>query len=102
MKKYNISKIRREYTYLFSQNLFKRIIKRYIFNKIKNTNTNTTDYFFDLNYFIENIDRIKKFKNKTIEIMCHPSINNNDFNTLMSDEFKHIKEYFTLISYKDL
>jgi hypothetical protein len=102
MKRFKIFKMRREFTYLHKQNIAKKLVKKSIIKKIRSNNIITTDYFFDLAYFIKNIELINRFKNKTIEIMCHPSTNSSDFNTLISNDFAIIKKQLQIIGHKDL
>lgn len=60
-----------------------------------------TDLFFSYSYFCENVRNIK-YKNKTIELMCHPGLKNYDFETKMIEQGQLIKLIdFSLITYNN-
>lgn len=61
-----------------------------------------TDLFFSYSFFCHNLKHIK-YKNKTIELMCHPGLKNYKAETKMIERGELIKLIdFTLITYRNL
>ncbi len=104
MKKNKIKKIRKPYTRLGEYSKIKEPFKQYFKYVMKRNKFVLPDFFFDITYFMQNINMILKLRpDSVIEVMCHPSIDGNeDYKILTSSEYGKILSKFEKISYNDL
>ena len=100
----SIPAIRNAYTYFANDRFPKKLMKNFFRKLVAARCIRTTDYFFSIDYFMSNLDKVLKLPvSSTIELMCHPDISKpKDFNTLMSKEFAEILQKFNCISFVDI
>lgn len=109
LKRYHIKKIRRYFTYVGheeDQGITKRAAKR-LFDAylLKRAGLKTTDFFFDISYFLDHHERLMRVLPDTcsIEIETHPDdTGNRDYQLLTSSTFRSAIRPFELISYRQL
>jgi len=104
MKKNRLGKIRSSFTSFEKDNALKVQFRNLYRNIMKKNRFIMTDYFFDISYFMKNVNSVLNLpSNSIIEIMCHPNINyNEDFEILTSSEYRKLISRFELISYNEL
>jgi predicted glycoside hydrolase/deacetylase ChbG (UPF0249 family) len=109
LKRYHIRKIRRYFTYVgheedqgFTKRAAKKLFDAYV---VKGAGLKTTDFFFDVSYFLDHHERLMRVlpASCSIEIETHPDdTGNRDYQLLTSSAFRSAIGPFELISYEQL
>ena len=103
-RKHGIHWLRRPYTYFERDKIIKAAGKN-MYGKLLSLNgLSTTNYFFDLSYFLMNVDQALHLpEGSVIEVMCHPDLSaGQDYELLKSAEVRKIFKRFDLISFNRL
>lgn len=92
--------VRNTYTFFRGDDLYKVAARRVYRALLRRYGLRTTDYFFDLRYFIEHMAEVDRLpEDCSIEVMCHPQAGNEDYHFLASRDMRKIAGRFQLVSY---
>jgi predicted glycoside hydrolase/deacetylase ChbG (UPF0249 family) len=99
-RRHGLRWVRNTYTFFGREAPYKAMARSGYRALLRRYGLSTTDYFFDLAYFIGHRGEIERLpRDCSIEVMCHPRAGNEDYDMLRSNDMKGLRAAFQLVSY---